>query len=261
MGRAIKLILYYFAYQLVFLFVGTAADAAIVFIQRTEIPTDFQPGIATIVFSTFLSALAMTWHLIHFNYVRIEKKSLCEIPAKTILLSIPLVISALFLSSVLNEILGLPDHNQDVFVGMSHRLFGILSIALVSPVMEELLFRGAIEGHLLRKGWTPKWAIAVSALIFGLIHLNPAQIPFAFLIGLVFGWLFYRTGSVIPGLIGHILNNSCVAWYMASSTREELTKTTVEIWGTSLTYMLMVLAGVIFAGMWFYLNKHLPHYR
>ena len=131
-----------------------------------------------------------------------------EISKKIILLCIPLLLSAQFIAGILNEALDLTDTNQELFISMSHNIFGVLSIAIVVPILEEFLFRGAIEGHLLRKGWSPKWAILVSALIFGIIHGNPAQIPFAFLIGLLFGWLYYRTGSLVPGIVGHIINNS-----------------------------------------------------
>ena len=141
---------------------------------------------------------------------------------------------------------------------MSHNIFGVLSIAIVVPILEEFLFRGAIEGHLLRKGWSPKWAILVSALIFGIIHGNPAQIPFAFLIGLLFGWLYYRTRSLVPGIVGHIINNSFGAWTMFTATREELSQTTMETLGTTITYILLVLAIIVFIGMYLYLNKYLP---
>ena len=145
-----------------------------------------------------------------------------EVSKKIILLCIPLLLSAQFIAGILNEALDLTDTNQELFISMSHNIFGVLSIAIVVPILEEFLFRGAIEGHLLRKGWSPKWAILVSALIFGIIHGNPAQIPFAFLIGLLFGWLYYRTGSLVPGIVGHIINNSFGAWTMFTATREEL---------------------------------------
>ena len=192
MGRAIKLILYYLAYQLLFIFLATGTDATIALIGGANITANFRPGTMAISIGMLLSALAMTWHLVHFHYVKFNKKSMYEISKKIILLCIPLLLSAQFIAGILNEALDLTDTNQELFISMSHNIFGVLSIAIVVPILEEFLFRGAIEGHLLRKGWSPKWAILVSALIFGIIHGNPAQIPFAFLIGLLFGWLYYR---------------------------------------------------------------------
>ena len=227
MGRAIKLILYYLAYQLLFIFLATGTDATIALIGGADITANFRPGTMAISIGMLLSALAMTWHLVHFHYVKFNKESMYEVSKKIILLCIPLLLSAQF-------------------------------IAIVVPILEEVLFRGAIEGHLLRKGWSPKWAILVSALIFGIIHGNPAQIPFAFLIGLLFGWLYYRTGSLVPGIVGHIINNSFGAWTMFTATREELSQTTMETLGTTITYILLVLAIIVFIGMYLYLNKYLP---
>lgn len=258
MGRAIKLILYYLGYQLLFIFLATGIDATISLVNGGEITAGFRPGTMAVSIGMLLSTLAMTWHLVHFNYVRFNKESIYEVSKKVILLCIPLLLSAQFIAGVLNETLDLTDTNQELFISMSHNIFGVISIAIAVPILEELLFRGAIEGHLLRKGWSPKRAIIVSALIFGLIHGNPAQIPFAFLIGLLFGWLYYRTGSIIPGIAGHIINNSFGAWSMATVTKEELSQTTMETLGTTTTYILLLLSVVVFIGMYFYLNKYLP---
>ena len=246
MGRAIKLILYYLAYQLLFIFLATGTDATIALIGGADITANFRPGTIAISIGMLLSALAMTWHLVHFHYVKFNKESMYEVSKRIILLCLPLLLSAQFIAGILNEALDLTDTNQELFISMSHNIFGVLSIAIVVPILEEFLFRGAIEGHLLRKGWSPKWAILVSALIFGIIHGNPAQIPFAFLIGLLFGWLYYRTGSLVPGIVGHIINNSFGAWTMFTATREELSQTTMETLGTTITYILLVLAIIVF---------------
>ena len=50
--------------------------------------------------------------------------------------------------------------------------------------------------------------IAVSAALFSLIHMNPAQMPHAFIIGLLLGWMFYRTGSIVPAVAFHWTNNT-----------------------------------------------------
>ena len=50
--------------------------------------------------------------------------------------------------------------------------------------------------------------ICISAALFALIHMNPAQMPHAFMIGLLLGWMYYRTDSIIPGVVYHWVNNS-----------------------------------------------------
>lgn len=86
---------------------------------------------------------------------------------------------------------------------------GYMVIALLPPVVEEMVFRGCVLRSLLE--WKPQhrwWMIALSALIFAIIHLNPAQMPHAFLIGLLLGWMYERTSSIIPGVAYHWANNT-----------------------------------------------------
>lgn len=262
MGRAIKLVLYYFAYQLVFIFIIATSASIMEAINGAgieEIAYAAGKNTATMTgLAMVLSGIAMTWHLIHFKYVTFNKASWSAVPGKTILLSIPFIVAAMFTFNIASEFVELPNLMEDTFMGMSRNVFGILAIAVMAPLVEELLFRGAIEGHFLQTGKTPRMAIFLSALIFGIIHINPAQVPFAFCIGAVFGWLYYRTGSVIPGMIGHFLNNSLATILMATSTKEEMNQKTVDMIGATPTYILLGLAIAVFIGMYFYLNKHLP---
>ena len=86
-------------------------------------------------------------------------------------------------------------------------LFALLLIAAVLPaVCEECLFRGAIQGVLERRG--PVFSILVSGLLFGLFHLDPWRILPAAFLGCVFGWLTYRTQSLMPAILGHFANNA-----------------------------------------------------
>lgn len=61
--------------------------------------------------------------------------------------------------------------------------------------------------------WAPWLAIAFSALLFGVVHMNWAQGFHGFIMGLLLGWLYYRTGSMMPGIIVHWVNNT-VAYLM-----------------------------------------------
>ena len=77
----------------------------------------------------------------------------------------------------------------------------------MAPVVEELLFRGAIQGHLLRKWKKPLWAIVVSSLIFGIVHGNWVQAPFAFVVGLALGWIYYHSENFLHviGQVGQLV--------------------------------------------------------
>lgn len=84
----------------------------------------------------------------------------------------------------------------------------ILCVSVMAPLLEEWLCRGTILRGLLGNGVRPGWAIAASALIFALIHANPWQAVPAFILGLLFGYVYYRTGSLKLTVLMHFTNNS-----------------------------------------------------
>ena len=142
MGRAIKLVLYYFAYQLAFTFlVGLPAGIIKVMNEISENDnlayaagknTASMTGLVMV-----LAGIAMIWHLIYFKYVQFNKTSWTEVPAKTILLSIPFIIAAMFICNVASEFIELPNLVEDTFIGMSRNVFGIIAIARAVPCAKE----------------------------------------------------------------------------------------------------------------------------
>ena len=86
-------------------------------------------------------------------------------------------------------------------------LMGFLAIAVVAPIVEELLFRGYLQTALGRylKPWM---AIAISSIVFGAIHFQPHALPVLALLGAVFGYLYHRTGSLKVNIALHMANNA-----------------------------------------------------
>ena len=80
-----------------------------------------------------------------------------------------------------------------------------ISIAIVPALAEEFLFRGVILNYLRKFG--DGFAILASAVLFGVFHGNFVQIPFAFIVGLICGFLVVKTGSMLPAIFLHLLNN------------------------------------------------------
>ncbi|MGN0777713.1 MAG: lysostaphin resistance A-like protein, partial [Aristaeellaceae bacterium] len=108
---------------------------------------------------------------------------------------------------LLSEQLDLPDMMENQFIGLSHNPWGILSVCLAGPVLEEMFFREGIQGHIQRAGGTPLKAILASSLLFGLIHINPAQVPFAACIGILLGIVYHKTGhNILLCSLLHIIN-------------------------------------------------------
>jgi membrane protease YdiL (CAAX protease family) len=116
----------------------------------------------------------------------------------------------------------LPNFIEDEMSQIFSTRGGYFIVCLLVPLVEELVFRGAVLRALLaskpkldgaaenRRHWI---MIAISALLFSLAHLNPAQMIHAFFIGLLLGWMYYRTNSIVPGVVFHWVNNT-VAFVM-----------------------------------------------
>jgi len=85
-------------------------------------------------------------------------------------------------------------------------ILAFIQVVLMPALLEELLFRGYfLQG--LKGTCTAGKAVVGTALLFGLIHINPWQMVSAVPLGLVFGWFAWKTGSIILPLFGHALNN------------------------------------------------------
>lgn len=149
----------------------------------------------------------------------------------------------LFVSGV--SIFGL--HNNVDFSfkskGVVDNIFYIISVAIIPPISEEFAFRGIILNKLRKYGDT--FAILISALMFGLIHGNIVQIPFAFIIGLVAGFITVKTGSIIPAMITHFLVN-CSSVVISIIQDNHLAETSITD-GVYAAFMAVVIIAGIFA--------------
>lgn len=85
-------------------------------------------------------------------------------------------------------------------------LVGLICYGLITPVAEELLFRGTVY-HYLRRFTKAGVAIVASALLFGLYHMNSIQGIYAFLIGCLMAYGYEYFGSFMIPLLIHILAN------------------------------------------------------
>lgn len=99
---------------------------------------------------------------------------------------------------------------QRVFEGLMKEPWGYVAIGILAPLAEEIVFRGAILRTLLgmvnkKNHWV---AIMISAALFGAVHGNAAQLVNALLMGLLLGWMYYRTKSLVPGILMHWVNNT-----------------------------------------------------
>ena len=100
-------------------------------------------------------------------------------------------------------------HQEDIAKGFGALPVQILLIAVAAPISEEVCFRGMLFGGLREK--LPRLGAALlSALIFGGLHAitGISAVPPLILFGFLLALLYEKTGSIVPGIILHMLNNS-----------------------------------------------------
>jgi membrane protease YdiL (CAAX protease family) len=87
----------------------------------------------------------------------------------------------------------------------------VLGAVVFAPIFEELVFRGLLYGSLRARFSWPIAGVA-SALVFGLAHgYGTAGFFSVFLSGILWAWLYERTGSLLPCVAAHVVNNAAVA--------------------------------------------------
>lgn len=257
MGRVIKLFIYFFAYQFV---AGAIMMGSYMIVNHTvDIPDAELFMKDHLLWIQLLYALLLTAHLLGWKYVKRSDFNLDFPNAKKVLLtSVVFIIGMGCWTNYLTELTELPDRFADEFRMLMNHPIGVFSIVIMAPLMEELLVRGGMQGHLMRKWKNPMWAIVVSSLIFGLIHGNPVQIFFAFLSGLALGWIYYRTGSLLPGILMHFINNgTSVLLFHLSGGKDE---TRTEALGTT-GAVCLALVGVALTvwSIWYIKTRLIPN--
>ncbi len=122
--------------------------------------------------------------------------------------------------------------------GVSGIIITFFRLAITAAVVEELSFRGYVMGNLRFFG--DGFAIAVSSVVFALLHGNMVQAPFALMAGFALGYFSVKTGTIWTAIIIHLLNNSVstLVYYLSESYGQE------EIIG----FYALILYGTIILG-------------
>lgn len=126
--------------------------------------------------------------------------------------------------------------------------FVILVVAVVPAVVEELLFRGFVQGSFQRR-YTPLVSILFSGGVFAFFHLNPFSLIPLIGLGLYFGYLRYRSQSIIIAMTAHFLNNVLAVLAVYFGYGEEVTIGTASGLepSTGALFAQLVLLSMLFA--------------
>lgn len=170
------------------------------------------PGVTSAIVTTTLSSVATLFVFLKCKWTRVSKYWLQTRPWAVIVWAVLLAIGSIIPSEQLVEWMHfeMPEEMTKMMEGVMKKPLGYVVIGILAPLAEEVVFRGAILRKLLAMMPTGRhWvAIAISALFFGIVHFNLPQGIHAFLIGLLLGWMYYRTRSIIPGIVFHWINNT-----------------------------------------------------
>lgn len=86
------------------------------------------------------------------------------------------------------------------------KIIGVIVTVIAAPIGEEVVFRGALLSGLKEK-FKPAIAVVLSGLAFSLMHMNPEQTVYQFLLGATCAYLTLKSGSLLPAIIAHATSN------------------------------------------------------
>lgn len=242
------------AHLIVFFAYNLAMSVAVVFLR---------PPIGLVV------ALFLFWLTLHFYVLRehpmagMRKADVLRLRALEgevrtwTVLAIPVMLVLIWsLGELYVSIVPVPPEAFNPFGPLMREPLGRMTIAVlaigIAPVLEEVFFRGLIQRRMeLRWGSGP--GIAGTAVLFALVHLQPWVLPLHLILGLIFGWVVYVTGSIWSGVLLHAANNAAAVVGMRVGddpfTRPTIWEIGVDAaWWTAVGLLLLSLAAAVWIG-------------
>ena len=150
-------------------------------------------------------------HYVELSLGRIERRFVWPAVGMSVLVAAAYVLVLASVFTLLDlehlfpkEIEALDKTGKNLFPGIAGVLYG----CIFCPILEEIGLRGILLGGLLKSRCRPWLAILITAFVFALFHGLGVHFVASFVFALIVGWLYWRTGSIIPCMIVHIVNNS-----------------------------------------------------
>lgn len=250
MKTAIKLVLIYFLVQILAAFVVTPFAMLYAYFVYGSVDNASSLALTPAMLVGFLIMGIYLWKK---GYLKGDKRLWSPISAYYLVWSLAIGFSSIILIDfIMSKLSFLPNWLGDTFDILQSGWLGIICIAVLGPVLEEMMFRGVITKVLLQK-YSPVKAILLSAFIFGFFHVNPAQVAGAMLSGVLFAWLYYKTGSLIPCILIHILNNSLSVYFSLNYPDVDYTS---DLIGEPAYMICLIAAVLLFAVSWKVINSY-----
>jgi uncharacterized protein len=214
-------------------------------------------SVATVLLTSAFSKLVMyALPFVIVIWLALRKKKSVELDfqfnfSATSLITMLLIVlatwSIYFLIDPVVDLIPMPKFFENLMLQLlsDHGVWSILMLVAAAPICEELLFRGIILDGLLKR-YSPTKAIIWSAVLFGLVHLNPWQLLAAFTLGAFMGWIYYRTGSVLVTMFIHFVANGTgvlLGWLLVPDPTQMVT--TREMVGSNVLYFGLLAANAL----------------
>lgn len=149
----------------------------------------------------------------NLGFVKPPKYSLIYVPSLGIGLQIfiALAVSAVLSASGMEELREQMESYSKALNGPNAAL-SIIAVVIAAPLNEEIFFRGAIMRSMEKHGFSNTASVLIQAALFGVFHVIPVQIAYAFVIGVVLGFLRSHCGSIWPCVLLHVCFNCAAYW-------------------------------------------------
>lgn len=151
----------------------------------------------------------------------------------------------------LTNLFPVPEKFHDLFETMfSKTVPAFITVVIVAPLLEELIFRGIIlEGFL--RNYSPVKAILWTNLLFGLAHMNPWQFVGAFLMGIFISWVYYKSRNLALPVFIHFINNLTSYLFLYFTNKPVMEASLRDVFTGSSGYYTLIIACVILLGLFF----------
>ncbi len=222
------------------------------FIYKNE--TEMISSLFYLIVSALLAQACFAFIVFYYNKknkinVKIATRTSFNLNLKNVLVCLLISIIAVFgfvniitlISNALTSI-GFPDG-----VSLPNNTFywfiiNVAILAFLPCVLEEMIFRGTIFNGLRCKGFV--FATLISSLMFAIVHLSVKQFVFPFVMGVVFCFIFEKTGSLIYSMITHFCNNFIVLLisYIGNKTGQNLAMLQIDN-----IYIMVAISAIIAA--------------
>ncbi len=221
-------------------------------------------GIVSSAFSLciFVGVFWLTYRFAQRNVVfydnGLKDKLAGKVSSLTLTIGVVMMIALKFVFGPIVEFMPNIDALDSILKqAFSLNLFSVIQAVIAAPLLEELIFRGVILKGFLRN-YSPLKAILLSSFLFGVIHIIPGQVVASFFTGLLFGFIYWKTRSLLTSVLLHAINNGVILLLLF--TIKDPSDSILEIVGNREVYYVLIVVSVFVMVLgYMYINKKYNH--